>query len=290
MLSVITPVFNGAPFILRCYHTLKCQTFRDWEWVVVDDGSTDETPELLHGISDPRVRVILYGPNRGRGYARTTALREAHGDWMVVWDVDDIYFPDRLAHVERARRDGYDFCCSYAALIDNALNITGIRGFHLDFSRTTTLFVHPTLACRLDLARNIGYDASLRAGEDAAMILTLARKHHGLWIDDTLISYQEQREVNLNKSILSNQGQLFLARSLYKQGVLDIGRRKYACMVVRWQAKLLLLRLMRLYPSLYLRTVQHREQGTTHPNWKLARERVEFIHDIQARFASGRHS
>lgn len=285
MLSVITPIFNGASFVLRCYHMLKLQSVQNWEWVVVDDGSTDETVKLLRGISDPRVRVIHYSPNKGRGFARSTALREARGDWMVVWDIDDLYFPDRLAHVERARQNAYDFCCSYAALVDNDLSLRGVRGFHLDFSRTTMLFVHPTLACRLDLARSIGYDASLPAGEDAAMILTLSRRHKGLWIEDALIGYQEEREVNLDKAILSNQGQLRLAKELYGSRVLDIGRKKYASMVIRWHAKLAILHLLRLYPSIYPRTVQLREKGTTREGWNLSGEHAAFIREMRAEFS-----
>jgi len=107
--SVITPIFNGEDFVHRCYSLLSMQTFTDWEWVVVDDGSTDKTADLVRQIDDERVRFITYMPNRGRGYARTRALEAACGEWMVVWDVDDLYFPDRLEKINKARLEGYDF-------------------------------------------------------------------------------------------------------------------------------------------------------------------------------------
>lgn len=57
--SVVTPVYNGAPFIDRCYAVLVEQTFTDWEWVVVDDGSEDETRALVERIDDPRVKLLV---------------------------------------------------------------------------------------------------------------------------------------------------------------------------------------------------------------------------------------
>ncbi len=99
--SVITPVYNGEAFVDRCYRCLALQTFTDWEWVVVDDGSTDHTAELVRRIADPRVRLTSYQPNRGRGHARLQALEASRGDWMVVWDVDDLHYPDRLARIHK---------------------------------------------------------------------------------------------------------------------------------------------------------------------------------------------
>lgn len=121
--SVLTPVYNGAPYIERCYASLAAQTFGDWEWVVVDDGSTDQTAELVRALNDPRIRLVSYQPNRGRGYARYESLAAATGDWMVVWDADDFYFPDRLDKMNRARLDGYDFFCSYSVVVDNQLRV-----------------------------------------------------------------------------------------------------------------------------------------------------------------------
>ena len=59
-LSVITPVYNGADFVERCYENLLKQSFTNWEWVIVDDGSTDGTAQIVQGIKDPRVRLFSY--------------------------------------------------------------------------------------------------------------------------------------------------------------------------------------------------------------------------------------
>lgn len=141
------------------------QCVKDWEWIVVDDGSTDETQKIMQELasSDERIRYVRYAPNRGRGYARTVALEEASGDWVVVWDADDMYYPDRLLHIAKAKADGFDFFCSYAVIVDNDLEIVGVRGFAQYFRGIEHVqFPHATLACRLEIAREIGYNPELR--------------------------------------------------------------------------------------------------------------------------------
>jgi len=71
-ISVMTVIYNGESFLRRCYRNLLAQTFTDWEWIAVNDGSTDRTEPLLRQIErrEPRLRIVTYAPNRGRGYAR----------------------------------------------------------------------------------------------------------------------------------------------------------------------------------------------------------------------------
>lgn len=83
-LSVVSPVYNCESYVKCCYYTLENQTFTDWEWVVVDDGSTDNTANLIRQIDDSRIKLISYMPNRGRGYARSRAIEACSGDWIVV--------------------------------------------------------------------------------------------------------------------------------------------------------------------------------------------------------------
>src|SRR5262245_38246298 len=110
-ISVMTVVYNGEAFVDRCYRNLLAQTTTDWEWIVVNDGSDDGTEELLRDIQkrEPRMRLVSYPDNHGRGHARTVALEQASGEWVAVWDVDDLYFPNRLERIEQARQDGLDY-------------------------------------------------------------------------------------------------------------------------------------------------------------------------------------
>lgn len=279
--SVTTPIFNGKDFVNRCYALLTMQTCTDWEWVVVDDGSTDETADLVKQIDDKRVRLITYKPNRGRGYARSRALEESCGEWMVVWDVDDLYFPDRLAKINQARLEGYDYFCSYAVVVDNALQIKGVRGFHPASGGLPRYFVHPTLACRIELARCIGYDSSLRAGEDATIVLTLGKNYKGQFYEDALTIYQQEREVNLSKACASNKSQFLQIQRMYQNGLLKMGFGTYILMQMKWRIKLLILNFMRLTPSLYLQTLKTRSDGEIKQNYALPLERLAFIDSIR---------
>src|SRR5579863_2912969 len=90
-LSILTPVYNGAGYLHRCLDNLLRQTFSDWEWVIVDDGSTDQSKDIVDEFDDARIKLLTYQPNRGRGYARMLGLESCLGDWIVIWDVDDLH-------------------------------------------------------------------------------------------------------------------------------------------------------------------------------------------------------
>lgn len=90
------PAYNAARFITLAVESVLAQTFTDWEMIIVDDGSTDDTPRILAGISDPRIHVIRQ-PNGGEAAARNTALDRATGEYIAFLDADDLYRPNGLA-------------------------------------------------------------------------------------------------------------------------------------------------------------------------------------------------
>jgi glycosyltransferase involved in cell wall biosynthesis len=95
--SVIIPAFNAAGFIEQCLASVVRQTFTEFEVIVVNDGSTDETPRLLEKLSkqDRRIRWID-SPNRGVSHARNLAMRDARGNVFALIDADDQWEPTFL--------------------------------------------------------------------------------------------------------------------------------------------------------------------------------------------------
>jgi glycosyltransferase involved in cell wall biosynthesis len=89
------PTFNRRATIMRAVDSVLAQTYRDWELIVVDDGSTDGTAEALRGI-DPRVRVLVQ-PNRGAAAARNTGIAACRGRYITFLDSDDEWLPHFLA-------------------------------------------------------------------------------------------------------------------------------------------------------------------------------------------------
>ena len=281
--SILSPVYNSSAFVRRSYFTLASQTFTDWEWIVVDDGSTDNTAEIVQSIADPRIRFSRHTPNRGRGYTRNAALEASSGDWMVVWDIDDMYFPDRLEKINRARMEGYDFCCSYAVVVDNQLAIKGVRGFHPRSVGLPRYFVHPTLACRLDVARRVGYDPDFRIGEDAPITYSLDDNYRGCYLEEALMIYQEEAAVSIEKAIESNRMHLVQLRKMYRANLIKAGAFERLALVTKWRIKIAVLRLLGVFPGLYRLTLPFRSYGVTAKDWQLGPERAAFLERLRSR-------
>lgn len=99
MISVIIPSYNCAEYLVRSVNSVLHQTFIDLEVIVIDDGSTDHTPQVMRSLceSDTRVRYFRQD-NRGVSAARNTGLRLAKGDLIYFVDADDAILPDALRH------------------------------------------------------------------------------------------------------------------------------------------------------------------------------------------------
>lgn len=282
-LSIITPVYNGAEFINRCYNNLLLQTFTNWEWVVVDDGSTDDTSKIVQSIDDVRVRLFSCKQNNGRGFARNLAVSESRGEWIVVWDVDDLNFPERLEIIEQARLQDYEFFCSYAVVVNNNIEIKGTRGFHEPTGCLPREFVHPTLALKKEIAEKIKYKITKRVGgpaEDAKVLWMLSLKHKGLWFEDALTIYQEDRDINLRKTIDTNVAHLATIRELKQVGIISFGH-KYCFTVIKYFIKTFILSTMQVWPKLYLRFIGLRDYGKLKNNWELSQSKIDFIKKYQ---------
>jgi glycosyltransferase involved in cell wall biosynthesis len=107
-ISVIIPVYNTAPYLLRCLDSVCGQTLRDLEIVCVNDGSTDGSADILKSymIADQRIKVIDHQQNRGPAAARNTGMRDACGEYLSFLDSDDWIDPDYLqALLEAAEQE-----------------------------------------------------------------------------------------------------------------------------------------------------------------------------------------
>jgi glycosyltransferase involved in cell wall biosynthesis len=96
--SVIVPAYNAARYLPTSISSVISQTYDQWELVIVDDGSTDETRELVSSYAaqlGDKLRYV-YQPNRGLLAARNTGIRNSRGDLIALLDADDIWLPTRL--------------------------------------------------------------------------------------------------------------------------------------------------------------------------------------------------
>ncbi len=95
--TILMPLYNGARHLPETLASVARQTFTDFELLVIDDGSTDDSPRLLAEFADPRLRVIRHDRNLGLVTALNRGLAEARGEWVARQDADDLSAPGRLA-------------------------------------------------------------------------------------------------------------------------------------------------------------------------------------------------
>jgi hypothetical protein len=93
-ISIVTPTFNRAPLLERVWASLRKQTFANFEWIVVDDGSTDNTADTLKALDDTRIKYV-YQKNGGVSAARNTGERHITGEFVVFLDSDDELFDEQ---------------------------------------------------------------------------------------------------------------------------------------------------------------------------------------------------
>ena len=98
LLSVITPTYNCANFIGETIESVQAQTYQQWEMIIVDDRSTDNTKEIVEEYvkADDRIKYTCLEENSGAAVARTTAMELANGEYMAFLDSDDIWSEDKL--------------------------------------------------------------------------------------------------------------------------------------------------------------------------------------------------
>ena len=99
IVSIITPCYNAAGFVKKTAESVFNQTVKDWEWIIVDDCSTDDTCIILREIasSDNRIKLFSTGRNTGTpAEPRNIGLQEAKGEYVALLDADDIWYPSKL--------------------------------------------------------------------------------------------------------------------------------------------------------------------------------------------------
>ena len=96
--TVILPTYNRAAYLTQAIDSIRAQTLKDWELIIVDDASSDKTPEVVRDFvqQDPRIRYYRHNSNQGVATVRNTGLKHARGTYIAFQDDDDLSHPERL--------------------------------------------------------------------------------------------------------------------------------------------------------------------------------------------------
>ncbi len=111
LVSIIMPSYNTGNFIVKTLQSVLDQTYTNWELIIVDDCSTDDTDERIKPyLSDERIRYLKNEKNSGAAVSRNRALREAKGKWIAFLDSDDLWLPEKLEkQLAFMKENGYRF-------------------------------------------------------------------------------------------------------------------------------------------------------------------------------------
>ena len=123
LVSIITPTYNCARFIGRTIESVQAQSYSNWDMMIVDDRSTDNTEEVVNAYmkNDSRIKYHLLDVNSGAAVARTTAMKLANGEYMAFLDSDDIWMADKLTkQIKWMEDNGYAFSCTAYEQIDES--------------------------------------------------------------------------------------------------------------------------------------------------------------------------
>lgn len=235
LVSIITPTYNCAKFIGETIEGFQRQTYTNWEAIIVDDCSRDETAQVvsLYQAEDSRIKYYCLAQNSGAAVARTKAMQMAEGEYMAFCDSDDVWLPQKLEkQLTFMKEHDIAFSCTAYEQMTEA----GVR---------TDRIVKPKKKCdynRLLLDCPVGnstvmYHAksmgkfevpNIRKRNDDALWLQMLKKEHFIWgMDDVLMKYRLRQNslssrkwtlVKYHWQLYREIEQLSVARSVFHIG------------------------------------------------------------------------
>ena len=209
-ITIGLPFFNCETTLTSALQSIFAQTDRDWELLLVDDGSTDGSLRIAKQVSDPRVTVISDGTNRGLPYRLNQIAALSQRRYLARMDGDDLMHPERLRQQREFlhRNPAVDAVGSPAFIIDARNEVTGRRGdARFDPSPRAVLehglFIHPTVMGRRDWFRAHPYDSRFVRAEDRELWCRAAGRATFARLDDALLFYREPGNLNLGNYLQS---------------------------------------------------------------------------------------
>jgi glycosyltransferase involved in cell wall biosynthesis len=228
--SVLIPVFNGKKYLVRAVESVLQQTFADFEVLLLDDGSTDGSREIMESfaVRDPRCKVHSW-PNRGIVATLNAGLELAVGKYIIRMDSDDICLPDRFDKQVRFLESNPECVVvgSRVLWIDPAGMPLRIAGEHLSHAeidaenmRGGQVLHHPAVAMRkIALQRAGAYREGFRHAEDLDLFLRLAEIGAVANLPDVLLYYRQHLD-SIGHRYPEQQ------RVAVRDAVVDAGRRR----------------------------------------------------------------
>ncbi|MGZ5191243.1 MAG: glycosyltransferase family 2 protein [Flavisolibacter sp.] len=214
MISIVIPTYNRGKIISQTINSVISQTYRNWECIVVDDFSTDDTRQIISKIShqEKRVKYIVNKGAKGAQGARNTGIKEACGKWIAFLDSDDEWVPNKLEQqmkvLDEKNFDPYTMVHGNCILYDHELNTQtvwdlpktdGIKPFELLLQRASPLF--PTILTSKKALEEVGYlDENVPSYQEWDTALLLSRLCNFVHIENPLFIYHYHKGDTMSKN------------------------------------------------------------------------------------------
>ena len=223
--SVIIPTCNRAGFLRGAIDSVLSQTFQDFEIVVVDDASTDNTPEIVACFHDQRIKFIRHKSRKGAAIARNTGITNSKCDYIAFLDDDDEWFPEKLAKqmavmLASPPRGGVS-CIPAIDLVDRASG--KIKGQMIptksgDLSEAllidNCIGGTSSVLIKKDCFKKVGmFDEALPSMEDYDLWIRISRWFHFDYVKEPLLKYYvHQKKISKNLHALSRGMEILLLK------------------------------------------------------------------------------
>jgi hypothetical protein len=197
LVTILMPVHNGAEFLAEAIDSMLCQSLRDFEFLIVDDASTDSSASIVQGYRDPRIRLIQSRERLKLSGALNLGLDQAKGRYIARMDADDISLPKRLERQVQFL-DGHPeigICGSWilyfgasSALLERPIHHEEIQAFTL----LDTPFAHPSVMLRRDLMERhpLRFDGRYFPTEDFELWIRILRHTQAANLPEVLLHYR----------------------------------------------------------------------------------------------------
>jgi glycosyltransferase involved in cell wall biosynthesis len=220
-ISIIVPTYNRDDFLPKAIQSILNQTYQDWEAIIVDDGSTDKTEEIVKGYKKSRIRYIAHKSNLGISTARNTGIKNSKGKYIALLDSDDEWFPEKLScqmktFQEEDLKCGVVCTSGYMVKDDKVLGVKAIPA-DLDNFYEKFLFENITwcssVLIRKECFEKLGlFDEHLDGCEDWEMWIRISKYYKFIFLKTPLIKYlihSGQISENLSAKIEARKWILF---------------------------------------------------------------------------------
>lgn len=197
LVSVIMPTYNCGRFIQESINSVLAQTYNNWELLIVDDCSTDDTESIVRGYKDKRIRYWRNAQNEGAALTRNKALREAKGKYIAFLDADDLWLPEKLEKQIAFMEDkGYAFTYHNYIEIDESSKPLGVLVSGKDHVRKMDMY-----SCCWPGCLSVAYNAKvvglvqipgIRKNNDSAMWLQAIQKADCYLLPENLAQYRRR--------------------------------------------------------------------------------------------------